>query len=231
MKRRIRHQKGFFKNKKLEEIFYVSEIFEGIQGEGKYAGVPSLFIRLSGCNRRCSFCDTKYSWGKGTPYTLDQIVKIIKESKLNWIVFTGGEPMLQFNLISKVIRRITRDVRTTNKYFAIETNGDLIDETNIKNLIILFRYIACSPKCPATARRVRALLERYNPMCWDIKVVTDLEKEGVNMIPYATILMPLTCYSKKDKIILKKVWSYCVKHNIRYSPRLQFFIFGKKRKV
>ena len=213
-------------NRVQKKTINIVEIFESLQGEGRYAGTPMLFIRLGGCNRRCWFCDTKYSWTDYKPYSIDKIVKIVKKSKLNNVCFTGGEPLLQFN----AIREIKNQVKDS-KTFHLETNGDLINNRNVQQLFKVFKYVACSPKELATAQKVHDLLSGYSKEIYDIKVVTDLKKEGVDMIKYATILMPLTFYDKRDKMILKKVWWYCTKHNIRFSPRLQFFIFGKKKKI
>lgn len=74
----------------------ISETFTSVQGEGKYIGVPSVFIRTSGCNLRCVWCDTPYaSWNpEGDYLTLKQLHKIVQESGVNHVVLTGGEPML-----------------------------------------------------------------------------------------------------------------------------------------
>src|SRR5215471_17665810 len=75
----------------------VSEIFYSIQGEGMLAGVPSVFVRLSGCNLRCSWCDTPYtSWNpEGEQRTLPQIVAQVEQHRTaRHVVLTGGEPMI-----------------------------------------------------------------------------------------------------------------------------------------
>jgi len=80
-------------------ILKITEIFPSIQGEGLRQGEPTLFVRLSGCNLKCSFCDTKYAWKDGHNYTTFQVVEKLK--KLNqrfpaqWVCLTGGEPLVQ----------------------------------------------------------------------------------------------------------------------------------------
>lgn len=80
-------------------ILRITEIFPSIQGEGLRQGEATLFLRLSGCNLRCSFCDTKYAWKKGRGYTVEKIIEKIKELKARfpsrWVCLTGGEPLLQ----------------------------------------------------------------------------------------------------------------------------------------
>ncbi len=74
----------------------ISEIFYSIQGEGMLTGVPSVFIRTSGCNLRCNWCDTPYaSWNpEGTARTIEQIVAEVQSHPARHVVLTGGEPMI-----------------------------------------------------------------------------------------------------------------------------------------
>jgi 7-carboxy-7-deazaguanine synthase len=74
----------------------VSEIFHSIQGEGKLVGVPSVFVRASGCNLRCTWCDTPYaSWDpEGQDLSVDQIIEQVATHRTRHIVLTGGEPMI-----------------------------------------------------------------------------------------------------------------------------------------
>jgi organic radical activating enzyme len=77
----------------------VAEIFSSIQGEGLRQGEPTLFVRLSGCNLECTFCDTKYAWRKGKDYSEVQILEEINRQRrrfsAKWVCLTGGEPLLQ----------------------------------------------------------------------------------------------------------------------------------------
>lgn len=74
----------------------ISEIFYSVQGEGSLAGIPSVFIRTSGCNLRCVWCDTPYaSWNPtGTEMTLEEILSAVSQHPATHVVLTGGEPMV-----------------------------------------------------------------------------------------------------------------------------------------
>jgi len=98
----------------------VNEIFESLQGESSYAGFPCLFIRLTGCNLRCSWCDSKYSYYEGRDYEADEIIKIVNSSFRDIVEFTGGEPLLQEEDLIKVIKGINK-----NKTILLETNGSI----------------------------------------------------------------------------------------------------------
>ena len=73
----------------------VSEIFYSLQGESLTAGIPTLFIRLTGCPLRCSYCDTEYAFSGGEWMTIDSILKHTEKSKADYVTVTGGEPLAQ----------------------------------------------------------------------------------------------------------------------------------------
>ena len=74
---------------------YVTEIFKSIQGESTYAGLPCIFVRLTGCNLRCTWCDTEYAFHGGTPMTVDEIIADVRTLGGTLVEVTGGEPLLQ----------------------------------------------------------------------------------------------------------------------------------------
>jgi len=206
----------------------ISEIFKSIQGEGKYSGHPVLFIRTSGCNRNCDFCDTKYHI-KGKKMSVAQITKEIKKSKCNIVVWTGGEPMLQQDEIYEVIQECGFGIYNIEEYIYhhLETNGDILPL-----YADLFSYIAFSPKHKRAQQNVIAFSERLDESTkCDIKIVTDL-KMNKDMISDATMLMPLTTNDKeKDKKIQQDVWNYCVKNNKKYCQRIHIDVWGNEKGV
>jgi organic radical activating enzyme len=119
----------------------VTTIFPTLQGEGPFTGQPAVFIRLSKCNLRCSFCDTFFDHGEIVHYS-----HVAEEVRLNadWremgVVITGGEPLLQKNVVF-ILKKL---VDMGFKFVQIETNGTLfIDELNYMAGVT----IVCSPKC------------------------------------------------------------------------------------
>lgn len=197
----------------------ICEIFTSIQGEGRYQGFPMLFIRTSGCTRKCSFCDTKYHVD-GITISVKELCRRIRKSNRKYVCFTGGEPLLQRNEIYEVIEKCK------GKQFHIETNGDLLEPSDLYK----FEYFSCSPKDLETAKEAKKYFRDIDDNYYDIKVVTDLKTTGREMIPFATTLMPLT-YTQNDQTIQEKVWKYCVKNNIRFCGRLQYYVWGKKKGV
>jgi len=114
--------------------YKVNEIFYSLQGEGRWAGRPAIFVRFSGCNLKCPFCDTDFKDFKemGKIDILEAIQKVGGNCK--FIVFTGGEPTLQ------VDKELTFLLQKRGYYLSIETNGT----HKIPNGI---NWVTCSPKC------------------------------------------------------------------------------------
>ncbi len=96
----------------------VCEIFRSIQGESTYAGVPCTFVRMTGCNLRCSYCDTVYAYEEGADASEEEVVRRIKESGLKTVEITGGEPLLQ-----QEVRPLAKNLLDLGYRVLIETNG------------------------------------------------------------------------------------------------------------
>ncbi len=98
----------------------VAEIFHSVQGEGAYAGVASVFVRLTGCNLRCWFCDTPYtSWEpEGSFYSTADVMDEVARYRCHHVVVTGGEPLLQGDVVS-----LTRALTDAGYFVTVETAG------------------------------------------------------------------------------------------------------------
>lgn len=96
----------------------INEIFYSLQGEGHHVGMPSVFVRFSGCNKKCPFCDTRHE--EGIMMSDDDIIRAVKLYTADWVVLTGGEPAL---FIDDNFVRLLK--KATGKKIAIETNGSL----------------------------------------------------------------------------------------------------------
>jgi len=178
---------------------YVSEIFTSIEGEGLWAGTPAVFIRLSGCNLACSFCDTadartnpetavvypERTEGDGVavpnPMAVDQVVDAVGGRSAGLLVFTGGEPLLQDGFIGVA----GRELRRMGYRLHLETNGTLFDALGrVKDVV---DFISMDLKLPSTqggkslAGEHRSFLEalRGKPAAVKIVVTADTDLEEV----------------------------------------------------
>jgi 7-carboxy-7-deazaguanine synthase len=100
---------------------HLIELYKSVQGESSFAGLPCIFVRLAGCNLRCSWCDSEYTFGGGKPFTEDEIVAQIEAlAPCRLVEFTGGEPMLQARELIPLMGRLLDSGYT----LMIETSGE-----------------------------------------------------------------------------------------------------------
>jgi 7-carboxy-7-deazaguanine synthase len=111
----------------------VCEIFKSIQGESSYAGMPCLFIRLTGCNLRCFYCDTIYAYYEGRELSEDDIMSEVHRAGINLVEITGGEPLLQREVFHLIKRLLDEGYKVL-----VETNGSVsIKDVDRRAVIIL----------------------------------------------------------------------------------------------
>jgi 7-carboxy-7-deazaguanine synthase len=114
-------------------ILKVAEIFVSLEGETVTAGFPALFIRLAGCNLRCSWCDTKDSWNGGVDVPFDDLLAMVKEySWVHHITITGGEPLAQIGCID-----FLKELSVFPVSIQLETNGTISLSSVPKNIRII----------------------------------------------------------------------------------------------
>lgn len=132
--------------------YRINEIFYSLQGEGFFTGTPALFIRFSGCNLRCSFCDTRHETGE--MLSLCEIVRHATECPARHVVLTGGEPSLFID------DALVDALHAVGKFVAIETNGTHTLPANID-------WVTLSPKTPYIKEAPPIVLTH----CDELKVV------------------------------------------------------------
>ena len=119
----------------------IAEIFYSLQGEGRNQGRPCLFIRLTGCNLRCQWCDTEYARDSGREMTSDVVLGQVRRKNPKLVCITGGEPLLQMPDLEKILPALSRE----GVEIDIETNGTI-------NFCSLQEYasICMDVKCPSS---------------------------------------------------------------------------------
>ena len=132
----------------------INEIFYSIQGEGKWAGLPNVFIRTTGCNLRCSYCDTKYAYKSGDEMKIEEILNEICKYPCKSICVTGGEPLIQDGILDLIDALIKKDYK-----ICFETNGslDIIELSNKRSLMI-----SLDVKCPSSNMHEKNFFKSIN---------------------------------------------------------------------
>jgi 7-carboxy-7-deazaguanine synthase len=228
----------------------IAEIFHSLQGEGELTGVPSVFIRTSGCNLRCAWCDTPYaSWNpEGQPRTLDEIVAEVERHPAEHVVLTGGEPM-----IAPSIRELAAELKMLGYHLTVETAATVAPEGIACDLASLSPKLLNSTPDRVThpewhkrheATRwqpdvVRAWVDHYAcQFKFVVAAPTDVEEiEGMlgkldRDIPrHKVLLMPeaRTLTTMRDRA--SWLVELCKARGFRYAHRLQIELWGNRRGV
>ncbi len=167
----------------------VNEIFYSLQGEGGRTGEASVFVRLSGCNLACSFCDTDFAYGK--PMSEQEILDEIGHFGCNWIIWTGGEPTLQ-------LTDETVSFFKENGFLqAIETNGTRRVPAGID-------YITCSPK--QYFEKIRALIPQVDELRFPVQKGDPLP--DISLLPKAKKYFLSPIFDEMN--IIPENVAYCV---------------------
>lgn len=128
----------------------INEIFKSIQGEGIQTGLPTTFIRTTGCNLRCSWCDTKYAYDEGRKMTIEEIVDRCRKLAVKRICLTGGEPLIHGEKSTELIKLLIKE----GFEVLVETNG-AIDVSNLPKKAI----ISLDIKCPSSGMSEKMIYE------------------------------------------------------------------------
>ncbi|MEE9151018.1 MAG: radical SAM protein [Thermoplasmata archaeon] len=207
----------------------INEIFYSLQGEGIQIGVPTTFIRTTGCNLRCSWCDTKYAYEEGSEKSIKEIMGEVKGFPTNHICITGGEPMLQKDAI-KLIEKLGDE----GYEVCLETNGS----QSVQEIPSLdFLMISLDIKCPSSGMHTEMELSNFkllrpnDQLKFIIDDLNDYEYAkdiiaGYN--PICTIIM-MPVGGKELRNLAEWVLSDRLK--VRVLPQLHKLIWGEKRGV
>ena len=225
----------------------IAEIFHSIQGEGLLAGVPSIFIRTSGCNLRCHWCDTPYaSWKpEGPEMSVEEILKKLTEWNCDHVVLTGGEPM-----IAPDLPELATVLKKQKKHITIETAGTILPNGIPCDLASLSPKLANSTpsleRDPAWAKKhettrlqPEVIAEWIRKYPFQLKFVVSSEND---LAEIKSLLLKLPKISA-DLVLLmpegvdtqtlasRSPWlvDICKREGFRFCPRLHIDLFGHKR--
>ncbi len=222
----------------------IAEIFYSVQGEGALVGVPSVFVRTSGCNLRCSWCDTPYtSWHpEGDDLALDEILaRASAFSAARHVVLTGGEPMIAPGIVE-----LSRRFREHGMHVTIETAGTVFAPVECDLMSISPKLSNSTPEGVFQAQHERLRLQpdvllRLMSLCdYQLKFVIarpeDVDEARalvaqIDAPASKVILMPEGIAA--ETLDERGVWiaEICKQFGYRFSPRLHVHLWGNKRGV
>ena len=206
----------------------INEIFYSIQGESSYNGMPCVFIRLTYCNLRCSYCDTEDSFYEGSDMSIQDIIKKVKTYDCQLVEITGGEPLLQKESID-----LMQEFIKQNYTVMLETGGSLPIKDVPKEVIKIIDF-----KCPTSE------MEKKN----DWSIIDDMaEHDEIKFVignrqDYKWSKEKINNYKLENKTILfspvhnvldsKKLSNWILKDNLRVRVQIQLhkYIWGSDTK-
>lgn len=228
----------------------ISEIFHSIQGEGLLLGVPSVFVRTSGCNLRCRWCDTPYaSWNpEGEDLNIPEIIKRVLAYNCPHVVLTGGEPM-----VASGIRELASELRALGMHITIETAGTIAPGEIACDLASLSPKLANSTPDleqagPWRERHEKTRLQRDIIRQWvqrgdcqlkfvvaEVKDLPEIEEllNEVGSVPGFTrdrvLLMPEGTDVETLRARGSLLAELCLEHGFRFAPRIHIELFGNTK--
>ena len=206
----------------------INEIFYSIQGESSYNGMPCVFIRLTYCNLRCSYCDSEDSFYEGSDMSIQDIIKKVKTYDCQLVEITGGEPLLQKESID-----LMQEFIKQNYTVMLETGGSLPIKDVPKEVIKIIDF-----KCPTSE------MEKKN----DWSIINDMaEHDEIKFVignrqDYKWSKEKINNYKLENKTILfspvhnvldsKKLSNWILKDNLRVRVQIQLhkYIWGSDTK-
>jgi organic radical activating enzyme len=229
----------------------LSEMFVSLQGEGRFAGTPSLFIRFNYCNLGCAWCDTRFTWDPAkiesdelldTAVIVERALGLVEEHNLNpehvHIVLTGGEPMLHQDRLPELIQLLKAQLFD---FFEIETDGIIAPSPEMAELVSWWN---CSPKLSNNGLSPEQNIARE--AIWAIAAtgqadfkfvitkpedIDEVERDYLSIIPRESIiLMPEGMTASRQLRVMPWLIEECTRRGYRFSPRLHVLAFDNERK-
>ena len=220
----------------------ISEIFYSVQGEGSLVGVPSLFVRTTGCNLRCSWCDTPYtSWHpEGDELSLPAIIaECARYPAARHVVLTGGEPMLAQGIVE-----LSNRFRELGMHITFETAGTVVAPVACDLMSISPKLSNSTPEgvFRQTHERLRlqpdVLRQLTSEYDYQLKFVISREEDlaeaqaviaAIGAPPDKVILMPEGITAETLNARGSWIAELCKQYGFRFSPRLHVHLYGNKR--
>ena len=215
----------------------VNEIFHSIQGESTHTGRPCVFVRLTGCDLRCVWCDTPYAFHEGRKLDVDEVVAAVEQYRCDLVEITGGEPLLQ----QRELAPLAATLKRRGYYCEVETNGTIVPQPDLVRDIDQWNV---SPKLATSGnteerrdqKRAMDALSRL-PNAYFKFVVTEPRdvdevrtlRDKYGLLNQQIILMPEG--TTIGNIERRSPWvsEACVKEGFRFSTRLHILLWGDKR--
>jgi 7-cyano-7-deazaguanosine (preQ0) biosynthesis protein QueE len=221
------------------------EVFATVQGEGASLGVPSVFVRLSGCNLACSWCDTRYTWdwsrydpkAESARLETGDVLRMVEQASVRNVVVTGGEPLLQ----QRQVRELAAGLKSLGRRVEVETNGTIVPSADLAAVIDQWNV---SPKLASSGNSVQRR-EVPEALTWfaarpnaylKFVVVEPCDLDEVDALvsryaaaPVRVLLMPEG--TRAEDLTARSAWlaDACLERGYHLTTRLHVLLWGDQR--
>ena len=207
-------------------MLQVTEIFKSIQGESRFAGLPCTFVRLTGCNLRCTWCDTEYAFYGGTAMPLGDVVEKVEGNNLKVMEITGGEPLLQEEVYPLMQKMLDKGYTVL-----LETSGSILLDRVPANVIKIMDL-----KTPGSGEACKNRLQNLDYLNQNDEIKFVLQDRGD--YEWASKMIRRFALQEKtnvllspvfEKLDLKKLAQWILEDNlpVRMQTQLHKHIWGK----
>ena len=225
----------------------IAELFYSIQGEGKLVGVPSVLVRASGCNLRCTWCDTPYaSWEpEGEDVAVEEIVRRVIGHNCGYVVVTGGEPMIMPDVVA-----LCDGLKTAGLHVTMETAATVFKPVDIDLASLSPKLANSTPhdrdggRFTVAHERQRinlAVIQQFIDLRGDLQLKFVVSSES-DVAEIKSLLRQLSGWEPPDVLLMPEgttpsvldaragwIADMCKREGFRFCPRLQIALFGNVR--
>ena len=207
----------------------INEIYKSIQGESTYAGLPCVFVRLTYCNLRCTYCDTEYAFYEGKEMTIEEVINAVRFFHCRLVEITGGEPLAQkevYQLMSRLIE---------DRFTVLLETGGSIDIGNVHPHVIKIMDLKC-PSSGESEKNLYGNIDKLQPhdeikfvignredYSWAKQIVKDHDLDGNYRILFSTVFDRLQPSELAEWILEDNL-------NVRFQLQMHKYIWSPGRR-
>jgi 7-carboxy-7-deazaguanine synthase len=207
----------------------INEIYKSIQGESTYAGLPCVFVRLSYCNLRCSYCDTAYAFYEGQDMSLEQVIQAIRDCHCSLVEITGGEPLLQKEVYPLMDRLIA------DGFLVLLETGGSIDIGEVHPNVIKIMDLKCPSSGESEKNRydnipklqahdeIKFVMGNRDDYLWSLDIIRKHHLQGKYRILFSTVFDTLRPSDLVNWILEDKL-------NVRFQLQMHKYIWSPEKR-
>ena len=213
----------------MSETLVVNEVYLSLQGESTFAGLPCVFVRLTACNLRCSYCDTAYAFYEGEDMSLEQVIQAVQKWDCSLVEITGGEPLLQKEVYPLMDRLIA------DGFLVLLETGGSIDIGKVPPKVIKIMDLKCPSSGESEKNRydnisklhthdeIKFVIGNREDYLWTLDIIRKHHLDGKFRILFSTVFDALSPSDLVEWILEDKL-------NVRFQLQMHKYIWNPEKR-